>query len=129
MKVLLASGLAVEAGDLFNGAKVIGVDGEMKPAVGTVSGLQTLWKERWGIELEDGRCVEFSKKHRVAVLDRGWVEVQNLRPGDVLISRRESIVSKVVNKGMGQVVSFSVEGCNTYFSEDILSHNRKITID
>lgn len=126
--ILLASGLSVSAGSLTNDVKVVGVDLEGRPAVGTIKGLHKNWVKRVRIVLQDGRAPEFTFNHRVALAGEGrplWVEVRDLKPGDLLMAQRESRVVRIEAAGMGQVISFQVEGCSTYFTDDILSHNLK----
>jgi hypothetical protein len=123
---MLASGLLVDAADLYNGAPLAGVD-EMTgaPKAGVVANLQTIWRDRVAVVLEDGRAPEFSRDHRVATVARGYVAVQALLPGDKLVAQRPSIVREIRSTGMGQVLSFQVQGTGTYFTDDILSHNTK----
>jgi hypothetical protein len=126
VKIQLASGLLVDAADLYDGAQVIGVDDlTMGPKTGIVRHPTILWRERLAVVLGDGEAPEFSWGHRVAVMGKGWVAVQNLQPGDLLLSQHEARVVDVEARGKGQVVSFEVEGCGTYFSGGILSHNAK----
>jgi hypothetical protein len=127
VKITLASGAKVDAGDVHKGMKVMGVDeSTFKPSVGTVDHVTTIWRPRYAVSFVDGRCSEYSKDHRFGVLDRGWIAIQDLRPGDTLIATKESIVAKVVPTGLAQVISFNVLGCHTYFSDDVLSHNQKM---
>lgn len=125
--ITLASGLVVEAADLYDGAVVVGVDDvTMSPSTGIVRHPMTIWVERVAIHLEGGGSTEFSANHRLAVEGRGWVEVRHLRPGDSLIAQTPSIVKAIGRPTRAQVVSFQVEGCATYFADGILSHNVKI---
>ena len=94
-------------------------------AAGIVRRPQIVWKERFAIILADGRDVEFSKDHRLLVEDRGWIEVQSLAPGDVLLGANASAVKSITCTGLGQVVTFSVDGCHTYIAGGILCHNMK----
>jgi hypothetical protein len=124
--IKLESGLLIDAADLYDNARVIGVDDmTFEPRVGVVEHLQTIWAQRYGIDFEDGRYYEFSRGHRFAVENRGWVAIQDLKVGDLIIAERESQEKTVINKGLGQVVSFQVKGCATYFSGDLLSHNMR----
>jgi len=128
--ITLASGLTVLAGSLVDGMQVVGVDeATMEPAVGTVREPHTRWVNRMRVVLEDGREPEFTDTHRVAIVGMGWAEVRSLQPGMLLVAQRESRVKAIVPCGMGQVISFTVEGCHTYFSDDILSHNMKYRLD
>lgn len=125
--ITLASGVKIEAGDLYNGAQVIGVDEmTMLPKVGRVCNVIAIFAERYAIRFTDGRkSPEFSANHRLGVKDRGWVRVNDLRPGDVLMATKESVVERVESTGLGTVINFQVDGCNTYFADDLLNHNQK----
>ena len=126
MKVRLASGLLVNAADLYDGAQLVGVnDMSYAPAVGIVRRPQRIWKDRVDVHLEDGRDVSFSLDHRLLVEDHGWLTVQDLRPGDVLLGDVASRVKAIVPAGKGEVVTFQVDGCHTYLAEGILCHNMK----
>jgi hypothetical protein len=128
VQITLASGLTLAAGSLVDGMEVLGVnEATMEPAMGTVREPTMTWVDRVRVVLEDGRAPEFTNTHRVAVVPATWKEVRNLLPGDLLVAQCPSRVVRVESAGKGQVVSFSVEGCHTYFSDDILSHNLKIS--
>lgn len=129
VKVQLASGILVDAGALYDGAQVVGVDDiTMEPKAGTVRAPHLRWVDRVAVLLEDGRSPEFSRDHRVAVVDRGWVPVQALHAGDLVMSQEPARVRSIQPAGKGLVVSFQVEGCATYFSDGLLSHNAKTPI-
>jgi hypothetical protein len=128
VKVKLLSGKEVNASDLHNGAKLAAVnDNNMQPLPqgGTVRDLTTIWAQRYRVKLTNGAATEWSENHRFAVVDRGWVTVQNLRAGDQIMGLQESIVESVLAVGEGQVVSFRVEGAGTYFAGGLLCHNTK----
>lgn len=127
VQITLASGLVVNAADLYEGAQVAGVDEvTLDPSAGVVSHLQKIWRERFAVVLEDGRAPEFSRDHRLAVTGRGWVAVQQIQPGDVLVSNHPAVVQAVESRGLGIVVSFTVDGCHTYITDGLLSHNAKV---
>jgi hypothetical protein len=129
VKVQLASGLLIEAGDLYDGAQVAAIrEQDMEPTVGTLREVRTIWAERVAVVLEDGRAPEFSRGHRLATIDRGWVAVQDLRPGEMLVAQQESRVKAVRCVGLGQVVTFRVIGAGTYFADGILNHNEKVPL-
>ena len=126
VKILLASGLLVDAGDLYNGAVLAGVnDGTLEPMTGVVSGVSIEFEMRVPIILTDGRVTEFSLLHRMAVEGRGWVAVKDLQAGDSIVAQRPSIVKGLGVPALAQVVKFQVDGCHTYFGDDLLSHNMK----
>ena len=125
MLVLLASGLRIPAGDLQDGMVVIGVnDNTLEPMTGTVRNPQVIGAVIQPVMLEDGRVLTFSARHRVAVEGQGWIQVEHLHAGDSLIAEQPSIVSSFGKTYFGQVVTFLVDGCHTYFCE-VLCHNKK----
>ena len=125
--MLLASGLEVQAGSLRDGMAVVGVDDcTGAPSVGVLRGVERRWVRRVRVVLEDGRAPEFTATHRLGTVEGGWCEAQHLAPGQLLVAQRESRVRAVVAAGQGQVVSFEVEGCHTYFADGLLSHNWKV---
>lgn len=127
--VLLASGLEVQAGSLRDGMTVVGVDDcTGAPSVGVLRGVERRWVRRVRVVLEDGRAPEFTATHRLGTVEGGWCEAQHLAPGQLLAAQRESRVRAVEAAGQGQVVSFEVEGCHTYFAGGLLSHNYKAGI-
>jgi hypothetical protein len=128
VKVKLLNGKEVNASELHNGAKLAAVnDNNMQPLPqgGTVRDLNIIWAQRYRVKLTNGAATEWSENHRFAVVDRGWVTVQNLRAGDQIMGLQESIVESVLAVGEGQVVSFRVEGAGTYFAGGLLCHNTK----
>lgn len=128
VKVRLLNGKEVEAGSLYNGARLAAVNDEtLEPIAegGVVDQLTVMWKQRFRVKLANGQATEWSEKHRFAVAEKGWVEVQNLRPGDHIIGMDEAIVESVLAMGEGQVVSFIVKGAGTYFGGGLLCHNLK----
>ena len=126
VKIQLASGLLVDAADLYDGAVVAGVDDNtLEPMVGIVRSPQITWADRVPIHLEDGTVTEFSAPHRFMVEGKGWTEARNLVPGDSIMAQQPSIVRSVGLPIKAQVVTFSVDGCHTYFSDGLLSHNQK----
>jgi hypothetical protein len=128
VKVKLLNGKEVSASELHNGAKLAAVnDNNMQPLPqgGTVRDLNIIWAQRYRVKLTNGTATEWSENHRFAVVDRGWVTVQNLRAGDQIMGLQESVVESVLAVGEGQVVSFRVEGAGTYFAGGLLCHNTK----
>jgi hypothetical protein len=126
--IRLESGLSIPASQLYNGARLRAVnDTTLEPIKGggVVQNLSTIWNTRYRVTLTNGKFSEWSKGHRFAILDRGWVEIEKLLPGDHIIGLEESIVSRIVCTGEGQVVSFTVKGAGTYFGAELLSHNIK----
>lgn len=129
VKVRLQSGIDVPASDLYNGCKVAAVnDGTLEPVIGggTISNLQTIWSTRYRIKLTDGTAPEFSKGHRLAIVDRGWVPIEDIRPGDHIMGLTEAIVESNIAVGEGQVISYQVNGAGTYFAGGLLCHNTKM---
>jgi hypothetical protein len=90
-----------------------------------VRDLATIWAQRYRVKLTNGEATEWSENHRFAVVDRGWVQVQNLRAGDQIMGLKENVVESILAVGEGQVVSFRVEGAGTYFAGGLLCHNTK----
>lgn len=128
VKVKLLNGKEVNAGDLHNGAKLAAVNDSTMEAIpqgGTVRDIATIWAQRYRVKLTDGTATEWSENHRFAIVDRGWVQVQNLRAGDQIMGLKENVVESVLAMGQGQVVSFRVEGAGTYFAGGLLCHNTK----
>ena len=126
MKIQLASGLQIDAADLYDGAQVQGVDEEsLEPRQGIVRNPRIRWTERMPILLADGRVTEFSPPHRLLVIGKGWTEVRDLQPGDSIMAQQPSIVQALGKPALAQVVSFTVEGCSTYFADGLLAHNMK----
>lgn len=127
--VRLNSGLSIPASQLYNGAVLQAVNDstlERIPAGGTVQNLQTIWSSRFRVTLANGKKTEWSRGHRFATMDRGWINVEKLLPGDRILGLEEAIVAGIQNAGEGQVVSFTVHGAGTYFAGDMLCHNSKI---
>jgi hypothetical protein len=129
--ITLANGAKIPAGELYDGAKVLGFDeylhdGLVTPKVGIVRNPSRGWQERYDVAFASGRHASFSRNHRV-VTDKGWVQVQDLKGGDTLPSfgGPGRTVTAVKPIGKSQIVSFQVEGCSTYFAEDIACHNYK----
>lgn len=126
VKIRLAGGTEVEASQLYNGAKLESVDDEtLVPKIGTVNYLQTVWQPRLRLKLTNGQVTEWSEHHRFAVVDRGWVEIENLLPGDHIVGLSEAVVESVIFVGEAPVISFLVEGAGTYFGGGLLCHNIK----
>lgn len=127
VKILLANGRSVEAGDLVDGARVAGFDETtMAARVGVVRSPRIVWDDRVDIVLADGATTAFSALHRLVVEGRGWVEVRHLRPGDVLLGcAGERVISAVHPTGRAQVVTFRVDDSKTYYADGIASHNTK----
>jgi hypothetical protein len=128
VKVRLLNGKEINASDLHNGAKLAAVNDstmEALPQGGTVRDLATIWAQRYRVKLTNGEATEWSENHRFAVVDRGWVQVQNLRAGDQIMGLKENVVESILAVGEGQVVSFRVEGAGTYFAGGLLCHNTK----
>ena len=127
VQIQLASGLLVDAADLYDGAQVAGVnDTTLEPMVGIVRCPMTIWADRVPIHLEDGTVTEFSTAHRFMVEGKGWLEARQLVPGDSILAQQPSIVRSVGKPIKAQVVTFSVDGSHTYFADGLLSHNLKI---
>ena len=126
VKIQLASGLLIDAADLYDGAQVLGADEEtLEPMIGIVRNPRIRWTERMPIHLADGRVTEFSPPHRLLVIGKGWTEIRNLQPGDSIMAQHPSIVQALGKAALAQVVSFTVEGCSTYFADGLLAHNLK----
>ena len=129
VKVRLLSGKEIPAGNLHNGSRVAAVDDDtldILPNGGVIQNFQLIWKMRYRVTLTDGTYTEFSEGHRLAVTDKGWTAVEKIRPGDQIVAQHEAIVSLVMAVGKGQVVSFTVGGAGTYFTDGLLSHNTKM---
>lgn len=127
VKIQLASGLLVDAADLYDGAPVAGVDEQtLLPAVGIVRAPSITWEDRVAVILEDGRAPEFSLPHRLMVEGRGWTEVRHLKPGDSILGQGPNIVRGLGRPIKAQVVKFQVDGCHTYLADGLVSHNVKI---
>jgi predicted phage tail protein len=128
VKIKLVNGVEVMASQLHNGAKVAAVNDttlEPVPGGGTIRDLQVIWKQRYRVKLTDGTTTEWSENHRLAVVNKGWVEVQKIRPGDQIVAQKEAIVESVLAVDKGQVISFRVDGAGTYFGDGLLCHNTK----
>lgn len=129
VKIALANGRQVTAGELYDGVRLLAVNDmnlEPIPGGGTVMNLTHRWAQRIKLTLKNGRQSEWSENHRFYVVGRGWVAIQNLRNGDLIAGPEENIVDYVLATGEGQVVSFQVRGAGTYFGDGMLSHNRKV---
>jgi hypothetical protein len=128
VKVKLVNGKEVNASELHNGARVMAVDDntmESLPNGGVLRDVHTIWSKRYRLKLTNGEATEWSANHRFAVVDRGWVNIQNLRPGDHIMGLKECTVESVLFVGEGEVVSYRVEGAGTYFAGNMLCHNLK----
>lgn len=129
VKIKLINGTYVEADNIYNGAVVAAVNDttlEPIPEGGVIEHVNRIWSPRWRITLTDGTATEWSENHRIAVVNSGWVAVQDICPGDQLVAQKEAIVQSVVFVGDGQVISFLVKGAGTYFGDDLLCHNTKM---
>ncbi len=130
-RIRLPSGETVTAGDLVDGMEVLGFrernfDAPMVGKVRYVS--HEVSPLLYAVKFADGRVLRFSKDHRLCSVARGWVPVQQLRPGEQLVAQRDSVVAEVLADGPGDVVGFVVEGPHTYFTDDVLSHNLKPSV-
>jgi hypothetical protein len=128
VKILLAGGKWVEAGDLHEGMQVVGFDesNPLERRVGIIHTPCISWQDRYDLFTESGKKMAFSRNHRLVVDGEGWVQIQDLVPGDKLLSITGfEIVKAVRHTGRAQVIAFEVKGCRTYFSDGVLSHNLK----
>lgn len=128
MRILMVGGEYLEAGKLVDGMQVLGLDERdlYTPAVGTVRHPHPIKVQATRVEYEEGFHTDFSFYHRLGVLNKGWVAVQDLTPGDILIAQRPATVRSVTPLGERTVITFKVDGPSTYFTEDVLSHNVKM---
>lgn len=129
VKVKLHSGQEIDAGALYNGARLAAVnDITLQPVEGggVIEDYTTIWRERLRIKLTNGQAYEFSVGHRFAVVGSGWVNIEKLRPGDHIIGMEESVVESIIAVGKGQAISFRVKGAGTYFAGGLLCHNTKM---
>ena len=80
------------------------------------------------ILLRDGRSLTATPNHKVFVERRGWVQIQALLKGDVIMGLRPGTVALSHEcKHRGPVVRISVPGARTYLTDGMLSHNIKKT--
>jgi intein/homing endonuclease len=56
----------------------------------------------------------------------GWIEIESLMPGDVIMAHNKLAVVKYVKPhSFGEVVKITVEDAHTYLTEGFVSHNIK----
>lgn len=81
---------------------------------------------RMKLELEDGRELVGTVNHRVFTVERGWVELQDLVPGENVTGIRPGVVRRVERVDDGPVVRLEIEGARTLQTAGLLSHNIKM---
>lgn len=127
MLIRLADGTFIKAGDLQDGMEVMGLDERdlNTPMVGTIRFVQPIQAKKVRITVADGSTLDFSFNHRLGVAGKGWVAVQDVKPGDLLVSEVETVVKSVEPIDDGTVITFKVDGPGTYFADGVLCHNAK----
>lgn len=120
MRILLADGSLIEAGDLKPGMMVQTKhedtlkEGNFKvEAVSIVSGprLKVIFND---LEFVGSTTHKFYK-------DGEWVEIKDLKVGDVIDGHT---VESIEDFGDGEVVRITIEEAHTYMVEGLLSHNK-----
>lgn len=77
------------------------------------------------VTFTDGRKLDAAWNHRVRVVDIGWVDFWNLKPGMLLEGKRRGVVRSAMKMGFGPVVKLTIAGAHTYVVNGLLSHNAK----
>jgi hypothetical protein len=79
---------------------------------------------RWEVAIDDIKFVG-SPNHRM-LTEEGWIEIESLMPGDVIMAHNKLAVVKYVKPhSFGEVVKITVEDAHTYLTEGFVSHNIK----
>ena len=126
VEITLASGVIIHAGELYDGAEVQGIsEYTLGPAVGIVRNPRRAWRPRVPVILTDGRAPEFSLGHRL-LTDTGWVTVEQLTPGQQLLGPQPGTVQTLGTTRLAEIIDFTVDGCHTYVSGGVVSHNVKM---
>lgn len=125
MNVTLSDGTEISAGELKVGMFVSTMHENTlewgKHEVTHVESIQDI--ERVEIEFDHVNFV-CSKDHKFYV-NNEWVEVYNLKAGDVVYSQPESYeIKSIKSYATGEVVRITVNDAHTYICEGLLSHNK-----
>ena len=126
MRILLADGNSIKAGDIKVGTKLCTVHektGEWGHYKVSYAGrmIQPILSVKIG-----GTSVKVSESHKFLTENNGYVTISDLNIGSVI--RTVNGLSKLESKnriGEGEVVKIEVEEAHTYVMEGIISHNIK----
>ena len=127
INILLADGGTVQAGDMKPGMQVFTRHEKTDEwGVYPVTAVSFGEDERWEVVLEDGRTFLGTFNHRVCAIDKDWIEIRDLQPGDKLVQPEGvGVVKSSTQKDRGTIVKITVADAHTYISEGFLSHNIK----
>ncbi len=127
INILLADGGTVQAGNMKPGMQVFTRHEKTDEwGVYPVTAVSFGEDERWEVVLEDGRVFLGTFNHRVCAVDKDWIEIRDLQPGDKLVQQEGfGVVKSSTKKDHGTIVKITVDGAHTYISEGFLSHNMK----
>lgn len=121
----LPGGLQKSAGEIQVGDLVWTQD----PSTGTIGQWPVLAavpeeNDRYDVTFEDGLSLTFSKNHRFRTPD-GWVEIQDLQPGTVVVGDRPQKVAVATFRDHGEVIRLTVDKAHSYMTSGLLSSNVK----
>lgn len=122
--MLMADGTEKLAGDIKVGDMVWAWDeGNKRFAPREITSHKIGENLRMLIVLSNGRSGEFAVNHRFLTLAGTWVELRDLKMGDVL--HGDIRVVRTEDRAKGPVVSMVVNELHTYVTLGVVSHNAK----
>ena len=123
MKILLADGTSVPAGELKKGIMVhTRAESNFKWGDYEVVAMDIVMSERMKISVGN---VEFTCSPTHKFWDGyGWITAEQLRIGGLVDGLK---ISSIEDVDYGEVVKITVDGAHTYVCEGILSHNKNVT--
>jgi hypothetical protein len=124
MRITLANGSTIRAGELKVGMKVLAVH-ETTKELGSypITNIKIQQAIKFRIRFDDGKEIICSDLHRFYLEDGDTL----IRACKLNVGMRlgKSTITAIDYVGAGEVVSFEVEDAHTYFMEGVLSHNFK----
>jgi hypothetical protein len=120
----MSDGTEKLAGDIVVGDVVVAWDEKTKTlSTRRVTRAERETNYRMRLTLSSGKVGEFAINHRFLTHQHQWVELQELRVGD-LLSTGVTVLATAAT-GPGPVVSMTVEDLHTYITLGVVSHNAK----
>jgi hypothetical protein len=121
MRILLADGSQIPAGDLKSGM-IVRTNHEDTMELGDYEVTQVSIVQAERISMNIGKtgfiCSDSHKFH----VDGSWKEAGSFKVGDVIGGERIEAIEKI---GPGEVVRITVDSAHTYVCEGFLSHNKQ----
>jgi hypothetical protein len=116
----------VQVGDLVRTRPEDGAEYGAYPVAAVSKESNDLWAVSVGQEGKLGMLtLQFAYNHRFDVVGKGWVELQHLVPGDVIVGKLPSTVVSTEHLGMAEVVRITIQDAQTYETMGMRSHNVK----